>query len=203
MDKEQNRLELVSRFVIFLPIVVVLLAFVANSSSNKKQSLAEQITPTIVTQQSTVNKKAAVSKKIELNLNGPYHCVYKDNSIDADISIKNKNLYATYKSKDVTTTIVVKGDCAYMWKQGSVTGEKMCGIGQYISMFEMLSSWNIMSFDSLSSMIGEAQPGMSIDSSVMSNIADSCKKQEVVDSIFTVPTSIVFTDMKSISPTGI
>lgn len=202
MDHEQKRLELVSRFVIFLPIIVVLLAFVANTSSNKKLSLAEQITPTIVSQQSIVNKKTVGSKKIELNLNGPYHCVYKDNTVDADISIKNKNLYATYKSKDITSTIVVKGDCAYMWKQGTVTGEKMCGIGQYISMFEMLSSWNIMSFDSLSSMIGEAQPGMTIDSSVMSNIADSCKKQEIADTIFVVPTSITFTDMKSISPTG-
>ncbi len=202
MDHEQKRLELISRFVIFLPIIVVLLAFVANSSSDKKLSLAEQITPTIVSQQSIVNKKISGSKKIELNLNGPYHCVYKDNSIDADISIKNKNLYATYKSKDVTSTIVVKGDCAYMWKQGAVTGEKMCGIGQYISMFEMLSSWNIMSFDSLSSMIGEVQPGMTIDSSVMSNIANSCKKQEITDTIFVVPTGITFTDMKSISPTG-
>ncbi len=204
MDQEHKRLEFISRFVIFLPIIVLILAFFINSSSQKATFLAEQVTPTIISQDVIVKKKQSTAKtNMKLDLNGPYRCVYKDKTIDADISIKNKNVYAVYKTKNTTATAVLKGDCAYNWEQNKLTGEKMCGISQYISIFEMLSSWNIMSFDSLSSMISEAQPGMSIDSSVMSNIAESCKKEEVNDSLFVVPTTISFSDVKSISPSGL
>lgn len=200
MDQEQKRLEFMSRIAIFLPLVVLLLGFLISANKPSQVTLSTDITPTISTQEVTGKTKTATQSGMKLDLVGPYQCSYKDASIEVNVLIKNKKVHATLLSDSITTNLLVNGDCGYKWEEGKLTGEKMCNISQYLSMAEMLSSMNLMSFDSILSMVGEMDSSVSLNSSVMSSVAQSCKKQEVAEEIFTIPTNIHFVDYQSITP---
>lgn len=192
MDQEQKRLELVARIVIFFPLLVLLLGFLISSKQTSSVTLSEQVTPTVAVQESVEKKKTDVSS-VTFDLNGPYQCIYTDASMNVEIAVKNKKVSATFTTDETKTNILVNGDCGYKWEEGQFTGEKMCNIGQYLSIIDMLSSMNLMSFDSVLSMIQSVDSSVSIDSGVMSSVAQTCQKQEVEDSVFTIP-DIVFED---------
>lgn len=198
VDHEQKRLELISRVVIFIPLVVLLLGFLISSNKSSTANLSTAITPTISAQESAVKTKTA-SSSINLNLTGPYQCQYNDETINANIVIKNKKIRATLISDTVTTNFLVNGDCGYTWEEGTFAGEKMCNIGQYLSMAEMLSSMNLMSLDSILSMVGDLDSSVQLDKNALSSVAQSCKKQEVADEQFILPTTITFSNYQVVT----
>lgn len=204
MDQEHKRLELISRIVIFIPLIIVVVSVLMKSNSPTKAILSEQITPSVVLNQSETktSSKAPLMNKhnVSLDLYGPYRCEYKKDSTDITVAVKNKNISVSYVNGKTTTNVVITDECGYKWDEGTFTGEKMCNIGQYISIVEMLSSFNILKFDSILSMINQVDPSISVDPAIVTSITDTCKKEEIDSTVFTVPTTISFSDIQSVTP---
>lgn len=196
MDKERQRLELISKVVIFLPFLIIVLWYL-RSSSYSQINQSQVISPTGI--QQTESSKQASSSTMKFNLNGPYYCSFTDNTSSAAISIKNRKMAGHYTQNNVTTNLIISGDCGYTWVQGKTEGDKMCNIGQYLSMADTLSSLNLLDFQTAFSVLPQKQIGTSINKESLSELARTCKKQEVSDEIFTIPKNISFTDMKPIS----
>ncbi|HRN70457.1 MAG TPA: hypothetical protein PLS49_04685 [Candidatus Woesebacteria bacterium] len=196
MHDEQKRLEFISRIVIFLPLIVIFLGFYMQSAKQSKAVLSEQISPTIATQeqQKVVSQN---SQALKLDLNGPYRCQYNGEKTTVDVSIKDKKVFVTYIENQQTTNILLNGDCGYKWEQNATQGDKMCNVGQYISMAEMLTSMNLLSMDSILSWVGNIDSSLDISSSALTSIANTCKKEPIEDTIFSIPTAIMFTDMNN------
>lgn len=98
--------------------------------------------------------------------------------------------------------VLVKGDCYYKWNTGEFTGDKMCGISTYISLYETISAVSggmdlgtLLSFSQMSDV-----KTASISADFLQKTVESCKKVEVNDSVFTVPTTIRFKE--TAAPTG-
>ncbi|MBI1863534.1 hypothetical protein HYS00_05455 [Candidatus Microgenomates bacterium] len=93
-------------------------------------------TPSPVEALNMLAKATQVSTKPKLDINGTYECKYA--SISAQLS--KKQLYAVNSSGPQPTYTLFKEDCLYSWKKNARTGVTKCGLGQYVSMYEMMSS---------------------------------------------------------------
>lgn len=75
----------VSKAVIIIPIFVLIISLFLKFNSPKNSSLSlNLVTPTTI--QITQNNS------FKFNLNGPYHCIYKNNTQNFEAFIKNKNI---------------------------------------------------------------------------------------------------------------
>lgn len=201
MDQEHKRLEFITRFVIFVPLIILLFSLLFKSNNPKKAVLNSQLTPTLILKQTEAQTASNIPKvnknNVKLDLYGPYRCVYKTEQSTIDVSVRNKHIAVLYETGSSLTHVVVTDTCGYKWDEGSTKGDKMCNISQYMSIVEMLSSMNILKFDSILSMVNQVAPGSSIDSSMMSAVTDTCKKEDISEAIFTIPQSISFTDLQT------
>lgn len=192
----------VSRFIIFVPIVILILSLYIHYTTPNKSSSNVVAVPSVQPQQSTVNSSSTQSSasKININLTGPYRCGYQDKETQVAAFIKNKKVFVEFTQKNETDYVLLNGDCGYKWEKGKTTGEKMCGVGTYISLFESFSSMPFFDLNTIFSMIGQVGPSISIAPEKLSAVADSCKKETVDESVFTIPTAIVFSDLQTITP---
>lgn len=75
----------ISKTVIIIPIVIVVLSlmFKFNQSKSFSSTATSLITPT---------KTTSAKTGMRFDLNGPYHCIYKNNNQNFEAFIKNKNI---------------------------------------------------------------------------------------------------------------
>ncbi len=194
MNLDYRRLEILTRFIIFLPLIVVLIFIFRESKTNTAQT--NSFNPTIPVETSQVT----TPKNIKIDLNGPYACSYTQDGTQVQLSIQNKNVAATYIEGNKTTHMIVANDCGYIWHEGELTGQKLCNIGPYLSMVEMLSSFDMLDVDSILSMAQQVDPSIDVSKEVSENIMNTCVKEEIEASAFSVPSTITFTEIQSLSP---
>lgn len=97
--------------------------------------------------------------------------------------------------KDHGENVVVNGDCAYKWESNSTTGEKMCGMSQYFSLFDMMATLNGGGVDVktiLSLFQSSDSKSKGFSDTFIEKAAATCQKEVVNDSVFVVPTRIQF-----------
>jgi len=184
------------KVIIAIPIVIVFLAVFLKIGDNKAEDYTSQILQPLPTQKtvdpiSTINSFSGLSgqdKKIDLT--GPYVCSYKDQKTDVDLQIENKQIYGKTIKDSKENYLLVKGDCLYTWTKGKNTGLKVCQIGQYLSIFEMASSF--MSSDTLFSSMLSMVPNLNISEDSVVALVNSCEKKEVEKTNFVIPKGVIF-----------
>ena len=182
----------VSRITIILPIIIITLGIVLKSSTQnttKIQSAQVALQPTI-TPTTYITPTA-----IPINLTGPLVCTFDSESdYPGTLFIKNKQAFAKIlpKNEEATISVLLKDDCVYKWEIGAKTGVKICSVSQYVTMINMLSSFNLLDANSLMNIItqfGDANGAKNIPQDVT---PPTCLKEMMADSMFDLPKGVQF-----------
>lgn len=189
-------MKVLPKIIISIPIIVVAIAIFLRTDEKKAnvyvpQNPEPEITSTQSDEPTPINSfPEGQDTKNNLNLIGPFICGFKDKDMSVDFQIKNKNIFGKIDKNNIENNFLIKDDCLYTWETGKYRGEKICEIGQYLSIFELASSF--MSSDALFSTMLGAVPNMNISEQGISTLVNSCKKNEVDTKNFILPENIIF-----------
>jgi len=185
MDNDKL-LKFTSRFVIIVPIIVVVLALIFKPMQKDYKKEIIKITPTISNNNLNLKK---------IDLNREYTCSFKTKDATQAAYIKNKKIFIESISnlKKETNYFLLSGDCIYNWTKDEYSGEKICGISSYISTAEKLLSTGLIDINSITQ--GFKQTGSILGKENKDiDLKDlDCKEQFTQkDSIFDIPLNILF-----------
>lgn len=170
-----------SRAIIIIPIITVVIALILkfNNQDIKKQTVSEKILPpTIPTIQTRSSTK--------IDLQGPFTCLFTTEEATISAYIQDKKIFAQNIDENGTKNYLINGDCLYTWNLNGFSGEKKCGLSQYINTFEVLSSIGISNLDSILSIPATQE-------AAIKNLISSCKKEEIKNKdVFIIPNNILF-----------
>lgn len=172
-----------SKIILIIPIIIVILALLIKFNQKKEERVNNE------NKQILISPKVSPSpiidrKKSSFNLYGPLVCQYSDNGASVSAYIKNKNVYAKIAKKNSQENFLVKGDCLYHWLEKQYTGEKICGIGQYLNL---IASLPFFDFSSLFKSSDPLMKELNFD-----QLISSCNAEKVTDKIFELPQEIIF-----------
>lgn len=154
----------VSKAVIILPIFIVIIAlFLKFSVPKKSTTIPNTISPTVIP---------------KFDLKGPIVC--------DSLFIKDKKVMLKNKS----TNYLLNGDCVYIWDKDSASGERKCGLSNYINMAEnylgLFDIENIINNNLVKDVIKDKD----ID---LKEVIKSCQRKVIKDdSIFNIPEKVLF-----------
>jgi hypothetical protein len=200
-----------SKITIVVPIIIILVAlfvFMNRRFAATKTMSNSFISPTSlpVENSSLFNSLLQQNSTNEgkLDLKGPYYCIYGTKTSTISAYIKNLSIYAEQNSLNSQNNFLLNGDCFYIWQKGKFSGEKLCGISQFMPMINMFSNIgisidNLFNYLPLNDLLKDKQ---FISKEEIDKFVKSCKKQEIDDLIFEVPRQILFRnkDIGSSSP---
>ncbi len=195
-SKDIDRLHSISRFIIFLPLILVL-AFLFFNSLSRKENYGVNPQVPVISQQpanNSVNSNDTLMSENsgqKLDLQGPTVCTYKDGTTDSTAYIKNKNIYAKQISSKSTTEFILKGDCVYIWEKDSSNGQKICGVSQYLDLLTMFSSTPLFDLNTIVPMLLGGKTDLEVPEKIP-DLDKVCKKGEVDENLFNIPTNIDF-----------
>lgn len=196
-EQIQNFLSKIAKFLIIIPAVIILVAF-AIGTRDKDGASQQTEFPIKLTQSPVKVQVTSVPKKTDvtkINLQGPLMCDYTNSEMSSAIFIKNRKIYVQLVRTRQSEEVLVKDDCVYRWITGSLTGQKTCGIGSYLTLFDTLSSFGMLDIDSLMSSLSQVTgKSTMVTPPPASEIAKSCVKKDIPDTQFAVPTAIRFTE---------
>lgn len=165
----------VSKVVIIIPFVIVISALVLKF--NQKGNYSQKIipSPTVV-----ATKIPVSSPSVKLNLIGPFVCQINEKEASISAYIKDKKVFVERSEGEKVDYFLLKDDCLYWWEKGKYTGQKICGIGPYLSYFEQFSN-----FPNLGALgMGDFN---------LTSLLGGCKKEEIKDTkIFKLPNNVLF-----------
>lgn len=206
--KEESSLDTaaynISRLVIAIPLLLLIVGisvkFMNFSSPTPATRVAQLPTPSPQQNEfvdNVIQKSSA--EEIKIDLQGPWFCnIETPNQIN--VWIQNKNVKAEFKEVNQINTALVNGDCLYRWSSTEKGGKKMCGLSQYFPLFQILSQLKVVNTDTFATIIPALSiSGMNINTNVANALMKSCKRQEIPNSVFTIPNRS-FTDMVAITP---
>lgn len=190
-----------SRFTIIFPIVIVIIAiFLKLTSGNSQQKSFKEysLTPT-TTKSQNLQDSLSISEKstpsARFNLTGPLSCSFSTKSSVIKAYIKDKKIFITMDKKNVVNNYLLNGDCAYIWKNGIYSGEKICGISQQVSIVEGLLSSGFIDPNLIFSGLGKVfeLPDIGGSQDVLKSAMSSCKNEEIPNSVqFEIPRNVLF-----------
>lgn len=173
-----------SKIILIIPIIIVILALIIKFNDKKKETVKKENNQILislkVSPKPTINKK-----KSSFNLNGPLVCQYNNKEASVSAFIKDKNIYAKVAKKNSEENFLVKEDCLYHWLEKQYTGEKICGIGQYLNLVVSLP------FFDFSSLFGRVNNPL-IKELSFNQLISSCEEKKVDGEIFQIPQQIIF-----------
>lgn len=185
-----------SKVIIVVPIVVVVVAlflkFNQSVPSKSKQKTNDiSVIPTL----KPVQNQALRVTGSPFNLTGPLFCTVKTEESTVSAYIKDKKVLVNNVGKDMTNHILLSGDCVYNWEAGKYSGEKLCGVGQYVNLFTQFSQFGLVGTNSISSMIEQFGGSAKLGSreADLKNLLNACQTKEIEDmKIFEVPGNVLF-----------
>lgn len=180
----------ISRFILIIPVLVIIIGVVLTVEKRMKGVTSTQIKQPITPLPKKVSPSTAVgSSSISLDLNGPWICKYSNTNMMVDVQIKNKNLSIRKKEGKTSNNYLLKDDCFYMWSAG-IQGTKVCGLEQYITLYESLSSFG---FGNVNVLIDKFFKDKTQNKFLVEDVIKTCKKIEVMnDENFFLPKEIKF-----------
>lgn len=179
-----------SRAIIIIPVITVIIALLFKFSNQdiKKQAAVEKVLP-------SVEPTVKADSSVQINLDGPFVCLFETKEATISAYIKDKKIFSQVVDKNGTKNFLLNGDCLYIWTANVFSGEKKCGLSQYINTFEMLSSIGITNMNSLAGSL-KSIGGLSTEASqeaAIKNLISSCKKEEIKnEDIFKLPRYVLF-----------
>lgn len=189
----------ISKAVIIFPIAIVIISlFLRFTTPPSKKVVGKNIiTPTITKEEvdslmNILEKKDVDSD--ELDLKGPWICDFSSKGASISASIKDKKIFVKTERENLTSNLLISGDCYYEWQKDMFEGKKTCGISSFISIFETMTNFGLISYDAIFPYISQLAVGDSIstDEADIKRMTDSCEKQVVDDIVFEIPKNINF-----------
>ncbi|MBI4008698.1 hypothetical protein HY357_00525 [Candidatus Roizmanbacteria bacterium] len=191
MAQNQNQLEnffhFSSKLLIILPIVIIFFALIFKFVLKVEDKRIEKILPTpsinIQTPDFMNFFKNNSSPSAKLNLVGPFVCLLNTPTSSMSAYIKNKKFFAKIRENEKTNNSLFIDDCLYTWEGGSYSGERICGLSQYLGVAESLLTMNLLD-------LGQILGGKGTE---LKNLMNTCKEEKIEnDSIFTAPKNVLF-----------
>ena len=191
----------VSRFIIFVPITVVILAVLLkfNGSISQQKGFRDyNASPTPVKLQNLLEsltnpKKSTASAKF--NLAGPLSCAYATESVKVNAYVKDKKIYIKMGEKSAVSNYLLNDDCVYIWKGGMYSGEKICGLSQQVNIAEGLLSSGLIDPNLIFQNLGKVfdLPDIGGSQDVLKIAMSSCKNEELPETVkFDIPKNVLF-----------
>ncbi|MFH0979380.1 MAG: hypothetical protein V1803_00300 [Candidatus Roizmanbacteria bacterium] len=137
--------KIISKGVIIVPIIIIVLSLLMKFNQNQPRYSTNIISPTII-----ITPSPTVTKKINIDLNGPLVCRYKNNNQEYYLFIKNKKISLEIKTDGQT---------------------KKYDLSQYSGLFGNLINLDINQLESLS----KSYLPKGVD---LKSLLNSCKKEE-------------------------
>ena len=189
----------ISKGVIIFPIAIVIISLFFKFTAPPSKNVVGKnvITPTISKEEvdslmDILEKKDVDSDKLDLE--GPWICDFSSEDASISAYIKDKEIYVKTKRENLADNLLISGDCYYEWQEGILEGKKTCGISSFISIFETMTNFGLISYDAIFPYISQLAVGDSIstDEADIKRMTDSCEKQVVEDIVFEIPNNINF-----------
>lgn len=194
------------RISIAIPLIIIALAFVFKVDQMKRaREEARKPAVRAIAPKNTVPSMppVAVPKGSIVDVSKSQKCVATSSSGDsAEVYIANSNIYGEFTQgvPEVTTKVLVKGDCVYKWQKSAPTGEQICGVSGYMSILKTLSSTGLLDVNMFMDLVGRfgvAKP----KASEIAKMEPVCAEQPIPDTIFAVEKGVTFVKKNIISPT--
>ncbi|MFA9288991.1 MAG: hypothetical protein ACEQSA_03875 [Weeksellaceae bacterium] len=191
--QRKDTMHTVGKFSIALPLMIMVFAlvFATRPKPVVRQNLS--LTPTVSMNSSA--QEASTTADIKIDLKGPLNCAYKTSTQQIKVAIKDEQVAATIVEQTTKRFIIRAGDCVYLWNDKEFTGQKICGVNQYASMFGMVSSLPFFKPEMLLTMLNQMsdKPEVaSVSQLPFAAVMKQCKKSEVDTAVFNLPTNITF-----------
>lgn len=180
-----------SRIIIVLPFIIIIFAIILKVSKSDTvmtgQSAAPLVTPATI--MSTSQSNASI------NLQKPSLCSFQTKEASWSAFIRNRMIKVINTNNITTSYYLLKNDCFYTWEKNKYSGEKMCGVGQFVSVGENLVNSGLMSEDMFNIMQSQLKINvpLSIQYSDIQKIISSCKSSSDIPlSQFELPKQVLF-----------
>jgi hypothetical protein len=186
MDNDRL-LNFTSRFVIIVPLFVIIIALIFKPFQKEYKKELIILTPTTQNAKNTFNFK-------NIDLNKEYVCDFKTKEATQTAYIKNKKVFIESINKNEINYFLLSGDCLFNWDKDEFSGEKICGLSSYISTAEKLLNTGLIDINTLIKNLKESGNSFSSNNTSNFDLKDlSCKSSTVNKDIsFEVPTNILF-----------
>ena len=197
---------IIQTLTIFLVLITIGVIIVWTGLEFKKRSeikKSSKISQSLISVQDYVSPSpqqikdsgiTSISNDLSSESTDSYLCEYSDKDSTQSAVISNNMISVELREKTDLTRMIIKGDCAYVWKDTHKTGEKQCGVGEYVQFFPLLSQLST-SPESISQILSNSE-GMieSTESALFFRVFSRCKKttSQIKDSIFELPSTVTF-----------
>lgn len=172
-----------SKLILLFPIILIFFGLIIRFNQDKeKKTIYQEKKPKPT---SATILSPTIKKMTSFNLQGPLVCQLTDKEASISAYIKDKNIFAKVIEKEGRQNFLFKEDCLYLWQDGQYTGEKICGVGQYLNLVTSLP------FFDFSSVIGNYSKNLFKELN-FSRLVSSCEAKKVEDEIFTLPPRVIF-----------
>lgn len=193
----------VSRLLIVFPLVIIIIAIYLkfnNDSSYKKSALVTSGSQTEQKSKTSYVKGAdSINSHLKLDLNGPFICKSENQGASLSAYIKDKMVLIDMSEKNIQQNLLLRDDCIYFWQSGNFSGEKICGLTNYVNMAEKLLASNLLNASTLFNALNQFDnlPSGLKDKVNLDNLVSSCAKNEISNnSLFNIPNNILFKNKK-------
>lgn len=175
-----------SRIIFIFPIIILILGIWVKYSSNKNfPVISLSPSPTTMKTLPSTLKNQAIEK---FNLIGPWLCQYQTKESSIAAFIQNKKILVKTIDKNEVKNFLIGDDCLYLWQEKSYTGERFCGIGRYLNLFESLPFFNF------GDLVKGSEFGKNFD---FNNLLNSCQKKEIKNELFSIPKNVIFKNLST------
>lgn len=190
----------VVKFITIIPIIVVILTIWINSMNNRRTvsnfNIEQNVNvPSIEGKSSPdLNPKNLIfpNDSNELNLLDEQQCSYNSQDIEVNMWIKNKKILFTTTKKIPNMNFLILNNCFYKWESNKKYGDRVCQIGEYLSLLENFSKLYLLEMI-LSIVPKDILP---VPQESISQLLNSCSKVNIEDTIFNFPKSVQFKEKK-------
>lgn len=139
--------------------------------------------------------------RIAFTLEGPLTCNYSSPEASVSASILKKQLYVSFSEATASAQAVVSGDCAYIWRNQQLIGEKMCGMEKLMQTAELMSSMGLLNLETVLTALPIAtESSLLSNPTFINNVVSTCKKEASDEAVFVVPQNIQFTEKEAPTP---
>jgi len=180
-----------SKVILFLPLIILIfglfIKFNQTNQKEKKNLKYEFLSPTLKEKRLPTVSDA----KVNFNLNGPFFCFFSQKDASISAFIKDKKIKLMIEQKKEKQYLLVKDDCLYQWQENQFTGNKTCGINQYLEIADYFLKTNQkLFFDFLLK-----QNQFNFVKEADFSLENICKKKKVNDDNFLIPINILFKNL--------
>ena len=185
MNKNQQvDLPLVFFGIAFVMILLGLFSkFAFQKGTVTNSGMGEQISITPISANGNTTLK-------NLNYNGPIKCDAARAGASVSAQLDGASVTVVIQQKTKVQRMTVEGDCLYSWVETEKTGQKKCGVGQYLSMGKQLLGSGLATADSVASIMKQMGQTLPVDLGI---VLQSCKNVKKVNlETFVIPKGIVF-----------